>query len=205
MDTAALSNIALLVVTVLGMYTAAFWLALVIWVYRDHRARSRDGLASIAAALLVAVLFLPGLLVYLLLRPRETLAEAYERSLEEEALLQDIEEKPMCPGCGRPTHADWQVCPHCHTTLKRPCLKCNRLLDLVWTQCPYCATPQSAYAAPEGAPSAGGRSGHVRPRATAAGSTPASTQAAPAAKPTDFPAQPPAQTLEYIDDDAYRV
>jgi len=139
-----LSNIALVIITLLGMYTAAFWLALIIWTYRDHRARSRDGLASFAAALLVAVLFLPGLIIYLLLRPKETLTEAYERSLEEEALLQNIEEKPICPGCSRPTDRDWRVCPHCHTILRKACLKCGQLLELAWTQCPYCAAVQPA-------------------------------------------------------------
>lgn len=141
-DSNALGNAALLIVTVLGMYLAAFWLALIIWTYRDHHARSRDGLASLAAGVMVAVLFLPGLLIYLLLRPKETLAEAYERALEEEALLQEIEEKPVCPGCGRPTDAAWQACPHCHTTLQKPCVKCGQMLDLAWNQCPYCTAVQ---------------------------------------------------------------
>ena len=69
-----------------GMVLAAFWLAIIIWTYRDMHARSRDLLAQIVAALMVAVLTFPGLLIYLFLRPRETLSEAYERSLEEEAL-----------------------------------------------------------------------------------------------------------------------
>lgn len=152
MDTATLSNIALLLVTLLGMYVSAFWLALIIWTYRDHRSRSRDGLASLVAALTVAVLNLPGLLIYLLLRPKETLAEAYERSLEEEALLQEIEEKPVCPGCGRPANPEWQVCPYCHTTLKKPCTHCGKMLELGWKQCPYCAASQAAYTAGEEIP-----------------------------------------------------
>jgi hypothetical protein len=90
-----------------------------------------------------------GLILYLMLRPRETLAEAYERSLEEEALLQGIEEKAVCPGCGRPSNALWQVCPHCHTKLKKQCIQCSQLLDLPWNLCPYCATPQSNLVEPE--------------------------------------------------------
>jgi len=60
-DTASLSNAALIVIVALGMYISAFWLALIFWTFRDHRRRSRDGLASIVAALMVAVLGLPGL------------------------------------------------------------------------------------------------------------------------------------------------
>lgn len=124
----------------------AFWGALIIWSYRDMRARSRDTLAQIFAALVVAALPVAGLLIYLMLRPRETLAEAYERSLEEEALLQEIEEKPACPGCNQRIQADWQVCPHCHTKLKKQCPTCKRMLELPWNLCPHCASPQAEYA-----------------------------------------------------------
>ena len=39
-----------------GMVLAAFWLAMIIWTYRDMRARSRDALAQIVVAVMVAVL-----------------------------------------------------------------------------------------------------------------------------------------------------
>lgn len=129
-----------------GMTLAAFWLAMIIWTYRDMRARSRDPIAQILVALMVAVLTIPGLLIYLFLRPRETLSDAYERSLEEEALLQEIEEKPVCPGCKQRVQVDWQACPHCHTRLKKPCVRCGRMLELPWELCPFCASAQPNFA-----------------------------------------------------------
>jgi RNA polymerase subunit RPABC4/transcription elongation factor Spt4 len=135
------SNWLLLLVIYGGVVLAAFWLAMVIWTYRDMRARSRDRLAQLLVAVMVAILTFPGLLIYLLLRPRETISEAYERSLEEEALLQEIEEKPTCPGCSQRIQSNWQVCPNCHTKLKKPCLACGKTLELAWNICPYCATP----------------------------------------------------------------
>jgi hypothetical protein len=138
-----LSQLILFIVMAAGAVVASTWLGLILWTWRDMRARSRDVLAQGAATLMVAVLNVFGLMLYLMLRPRETLAEAYERSLEEEALLQGIEEKPVCPGCGRPSMAQWQVCPYCYTKLKKPCIKCTQLLDLSWNLCPYCATQQS--------------------------------------------------------------
>ena len=137
-----LSQLILYATMATGAVLAALWMGIVLWTLRDMRARSRDVLAQWAATAMVAVLNVFGLIIYLMLRPRETLAEAYERSLEEEALLQGIEDKPMCPGCGRPANSLWQICPHCHTRLKKPCINCNQLLDLPWTLCPYCATPQ---------------------------------------------------------------
>ena len=123
-----------------GMVGAAAWLAMIIWTFRDMRARSRDLLAQAVVAAMVAVLTIPGLFIYLFLRPRETLAEAYERSLEEEALLQTIEDIPLCPGCSRKIQTDWIVCPNCQTKLKKKCQHCKALMELPWNICPYCAT-----------------------------------------------------------------
>ncbi len=126
-----------------GMVTAALWFTMIIWTFRDMRARSRDTMAQFLVAIMVAVLTIPGLIIYLFLRPRETLSEAYERSLEEEALLQEIEEKPTCPGCGQRVHDDWQVCAYCHTRLKKACIACGRMLELPWNICPHCTTSQT--------------------------------------------------------------
>ena len=71
--------------------TVAFWIALVIWTLRDIRSRTRDFFAWLLAGLLVLILGPIGLLLYLLLRPKHSLAEVYDRQLEEEALLQAIE------------------------------------------------------------------------------------------------------------------
>ena len=125
----------------LGAFFAALWLSLIVWTFRDMRARSRDVFTQLLAAMVVAVLSVPGFIVYLILRPRETLSESYERSLEEEALLQEIEERPFCPGCNRPVRADWHLCPYCQTILKKPCVQCEQLLDLIWNVCPYCGVP----------------------------------------------------------------
>jgi RNA polymerase subunit RPABC4/transcription elongation factor Spt4 len=124
----------------LAAWGTALWVGLIIWTFKDMRARSRDPFAQIMAAVMVAILTVPGWLIYLMLRPRETLAEAYERALEEEALLQEIEERPACPGCSRPILDDWKVCPHCHTRLRRNCQECGRLIELQWNVCPYCGT-----------------------------------------------------------------
>ncbi len=136
-----LTNVLLGCLAGLGAMTAAFWLALIIWTFRDMRSRSRDIFAQILAALLVAVLFLPGWVIYWMLRPKETLAEAYERSLEEEALLQGIEEALICPGCGTRVQGEFVVCPNCHTKLKKSCQNCGRALNLRWGVCPYCGAP----------------------------------------------------------------
>ncbi len=137
----SLTDYILLLAAFFGAFLSALWLSLVLWTFRDMRARSRDVFAHVLAALVVAVLTLPGLIVYLILRPPRTLAETYEQSLEEEALLQEIEEKRVCPGCGRQAQEAWLVCPNCYTKLKKTCAHCGKLMDLPWNLCPHCATP----------------------------------------------------------------
>ncbi len=140
-DPGSLSSFLLVLTAFGGAFLAALWIALVIWTYRDIRARARDPLVQILSALLVAVLNLPGVLVYLILRPARTLEEEYQHTLEEESLLQALEELPLCPGCERRVKDDWQVCPNCHTKLKKACHHCGKLMELPWNVCPYCGTP----------------------------------------------------------------
>lgn len=143
--------------TICGGFTVALLGGIAIWTFRDIRARSRDILAQMLATLLVIVLPIIGFVVYLMLRPRETLADAYERSLEQEALLQAIEEPEVCPGCGQRVRSDYLHCPDCRTRLKRACPACARPLHLQWSLCPYCGTsvaPQVVEPVPTSTPEA---------------------------------------------------
>ena len=123
-----------------GAFLVALWISMIIWTFKDVRSRSRDVFAILLATLMVVIFGPLGLLLYFLLRPKSTLAEQYERALEEEALLQDLEERPRCPGCSRQVNEAWIICPDCHTTLKKICPKCENSLNLQWNICPFCGT-----------------------------------------------------------------
>jgi RNA polymerase subunit RPABC4/transcription elongation factor Spt4 len=144
----AIQPFVIMFAALLGATITAVWIAVVIWTFRDIRARTRDVFAQILATLLVLLFLpffpLPGWILYLILRPRETLTEVYERSLEEEALLQSIEERMACPGCNRRIEETFMICPTCHTRLKKACPTCGRLLHLRWNICPYCGAVQTA-------------------------------------------------------------
>lgn len=133
-----LETIIQIVLALVGAYAAAFWFCLVVWTFRDIQKRSRDVVVQVLATALVLLFNVPGLILYTILRPPETLAEAYARSLEEESLIQDIEERQACPSCKRRVRPDFRVCPTCRAELKRPCTSCGRLLQLGWQICPYC-------------------------------------------------------------------
>jgi RNA polymerase subunit RPABC4/transcription elongation factor Spt4 len=140
-DPTLLSTLVLVATGFSAAFISALWLSLVIWTYRDIRRRARDPLVRILAVLVVAILFLPGILVYFILRPSKTLEEEFQQTLEEEALLQSIEDNTVCPGCSRRVRDEWVACPNCYTRLKKPCHQCGRLMELAWNLCPYCGTP----------------------------------------------------------------
>ena len=142
LDPTFLNNLTLVLTGFVAAFLLALWVSLVIWTYRDIRNRSRDSLAQILSTLLVALLNLPGILVYLVLRPPYTLEDEYQRTLEEEALLTAIEDQLLCPGCERRVKDEWLLCPNCQTKLKKHCHECNALMELPWNICPYCGTPE---------------------------------------------------------------
>ena len=120
---------------------AALWLSLVFWTGRDIRTRTKNIFAQILSVMLVLALFLPGLLIYVILRPTRTLEWKYQRALEEEALLQAIEEAYTCPGCKQPVDKEWLICPACHAKLKISCAHCGHSIKPSWDICPVCETP----------------------------------------------------------------
>ena len=131
------------------IWALLLWLSIAIWVYRDIHGRTRDSLFQVVSVFIVLAFFIPGLALYLMLRPQDTLEEAYARSLEEEALLRELGDEGSCPSCRRLTDKEFQYCPSCQTQLKDQCTKCERLLSFSWLACPYCGTSR-----PGGAPAA---------------------------------------------------
>jgi RNA polymerase subunit RPABC4/transcription elongation factor Spt4 len=131
-----------------GAYLAILWIGLLVWTYRDIRSRSQDPVVHLLALGLVVLFNLPGLLIYFILRPKETISDRYQRSLEEEALLSEIEELQACPNCKRRVSADFIICPGCRTQIKQSCPNCERALNPSWNICPYCTQEVTALTTP---------------------------------------------------------
>ena len=130
----------------LAAYLLVLWVAALVWTYRDVVSRTSDTFTQTIALVLVLLFNIPGLLVYLVLRPKDTLMDAYDRQLEAEALLHEIQEQATCPRCRRKVDQDFVACPYCRTALRTPCEKCDRPLASSWVLCPYCRAerPQPA-------------------------------------------------------------
>lgn len=125
-------------IAMIGAFTVALWFALVIWTYRDAVSRSRNALMQIFSTLIVVLFFIPGIVIYLLLRPRETLEEKQQRWIEEEYLAQELDDVPVCPSCNHHVREEWIFCPSCRYQLRRPCHSCGRLVESSWEICAFC-------------------------------------------------------------------
>src|SRR3990172_9070097 len=122
-------------------YALVLWLSAIVWVYRDVRHRTSDEVSQWIAVVLVGLFNLPGLIVYLVIRPQATMADAYERSLEAEAVLHELQlVANACQSCRRPIDDDFVVCPNCRARLREACASCGRPVRTSWATCPYCAT-----------------------------------------------------------------
>lgn len=130
------------IVAVTGAFLFAFWVAMGIWTFNDIRTRTRDWLAILLACVLVLVFPIVGWVLYLMIRPKETLGEVYDRALEEEALLREIEETVACHSCGVPAKENWVYCPNCHSQLQHSCPACGNLVRNEWDICVYCGASQ---------------------------------------------------------------
>jgi RNA polymerase subunit RPABC4/transcription elongation factor Spt4 len=122
----------------IGLYLLALYVASIFWAYRDAESRTENRLLPVLAGLLACVPLL-GLFVYLIVRSRETVSEAYERQLAEESLLAEAEQRIVCPTCHERVQDDFLLCPTCRTRLKRVCPACAKLIRPEWNICPFCA------------------------------------------------------------------
>lgn len=123
-------------------YVGLIWLITAYWAYRDLRTRTANPLlpyGAAAAIILFTPIFFPlAVILYRIARPPETVAEASERALAEEAMLVEVEKQHHCAACKRPIEADWIICPHCRTRLRRICSSCGRLVEGDWSICAFC-------------------------------------------------------------------
>jgi len=145
---------ATLAAIVLIAYLLVMWIAALVWTYRDISSRTGDAFTQAMSLGMVVVFNLPGLLLYVILRPRDTMAEIYDRRLEAEALLHEIQEQATCPSCRRKVEDEFIVCPYCRSTLRTACESCARPASSSWVVCPYCGAERSA-PAPRPLPSTG--------------------------------------------------
>jgi Double zinc ribbon len=142
------------------IFVAALDLALIFWTFKDARRRIEDQVIVGVCVATAAIFPFVGVLIYLILRPPEYLADVRERELEIRAMERRLGADQVCPYCRNPAEASFLSCPYCGTKLKNACRRCKTPLDPAWRLCPHCETPVSSLPAapPEERPVTGSRS-----------------------------------------------
>lgn len=143
-----------------------FYVAIVFWTYKDMRKRSDDPIL-IATATAVSMLPIVGVLVYLLLRPSEYLADVRERELEIRVMERELGKHERCPYCKSHIEAGYLSCPVCTTKLRQSCTGCDKPLDPRWVLCPFCETEVPGRGRPATPPTGSGARPSSAPRSAA--------------------------------------
>jgi hypothetical protein len=183
-----------LLALILISYALVLWLSAVVWVYRDVRSRTDDQASQIIAVVLVAVFNVPGLLVYLVIRPQGTMEGLFERAIENEAMLHELQlSANACQGCRRPIEDEFVVCPWCRIVLREPCRNCGKAVRTAWISCPYC-TAERVPSRPQPVQVTRDGNAIVPPRRRPDGATQRPRQPAPQRAPLAQRASPPTPT-----------
>ncbi len=121
-----------------------FWLFVCWWIYNDIVSRTKNRYIHFFSVLLVLLLNVLGLLIYLIIRPKDTLQEAFWADLERRYLLFETAELGDCDKCGYQLRPGFTSCPNCGYDIKFKC-SCGALIEKNWKYCPYCGANSAGY------------------------------------------------------------
>ncbi len=115
-----------------------FWLVIIGWVWVDSSERTSKKGLKIGYILLVIFFNIFGLIIYLIIRPSETIEEIYWEDLERRYLKYETSELGDCPRCGSQLYPGYVFCTNCGYRLKVKCPQCGVLIDKDHLFCEYC-------------------------------------------------------------------
>jgi hypothetical protein len=121
-----------------------FWVIVIGWVWTDAGERSTNISFKVLSALLVAILNIPGLIIYLIIRPKQTIAEIYWSDLERRYLKYETAELGDCYECGFQLQPGFVNCPNCSAVIKVKCDGCGVFIDKDWRYCPFCSAKNNS-------------------------------------------------------------
>ena len=181
------------------VFYVVFVLALAFWIWRDAR---RRGAMSVFWAFATIPFSVFTWMIYMIVRPPETLDDVHERETEIAAREAELQMNgAICPNCLKPVERDFLVCPTCLKKLKKPCETCGRPIKLTWSVCPYCRSKQSPGEAASNVPQPERPAWTADPLSEALAQTEAKVKATSKAKtePAPEPAPEPGSSATFSD------
>ncbi len=119
----------------IGLFTGGFLhFFVVVWVAKDIFHRSKSIIFQIISLIIVFFLPLYGLLLYILIRPYDTISEKTIKNLY---LYMKLFE---CSECGAFNKDEFKYCHSCGADLKKQkkCSACKKNYNYYFNYCPFC-------------------------------------------------------------------
>ena len=126
--------------SILFVLLVVFWLVLIGWVWIDSGERTSNLTIRIVYLALVLILNIPGLIIYLIIRPSETIDQIYWADLERRYLKYETSELGDCSKCGGQLLPGYVFCTNCGNEIKKKCPNCSVMISKGSKFCAYCGT-----------------------------------------------------------------
>jgi hypothetical protein len=126
-----------------------FWIVVLYWVWLDSGERTSKTFVRLLYVVLVALLNIIGWIIYLIIRPSQTIEEIYWSDLERRYLKYETAELGDCVKCGRQLYPGYTFCPHCRQKIKIKCPSCKVNIDRKSKFCPHCGSNVKKRMTPE--------------------------------------------------------
>ena len=130
-----------------------FWIVVLDWVWMDSGERTTNRKARIIYVLLVLFLNVIGWIIYLIIRPSQTIEQIYWADLERRYLKYETAELDDCVKCGTQLYPGYTYCPKCGLEIKMKCRACGTYIEKDSDFCPFCGKKVRAEEIVEEAPS----------------------------------------------------
>ncbi len=128
--------------TAIVLYSAAVWLAAVIWVAKDLSTRTHRIDLLVGGVLMNVTLPGLGFILYLFLRPQKTLIQKHFQSVEQRLIREYQLSLAECPQCEESLSKAFLYCPNCSHHLRKECQDCDEHIPVAYKSCPFCGIHQ---------------------------------------------------------------
>lgn len=123
--------------TVLAFVNIVFWIVVTSWIWVDSDERTTSKWIRLFYVI-IGIIPVIGWIIYLIVRPTETIDEIYWGDLERRYLKYEAKDLGDCERCGTQLYPGFIFCPNCGKRIKRKCSNCEVYVDLEYKYCPNC-------------------------------------------------------------------
>ncbi|MDD8026760.1 MAG: zinc ribbon domain-containing protein [Acidobacteriota bacterium] len=117
-----------------GLLVLGFWIAVLVWVYRDAEKHGMNALLWTAVVFFVHFI---GFVIYLLVRTDHPV-RAPQAPPASGPIVPTVAAPPGCPKCGKTIDLQHSFCPACGERIKPVCPACGKDVQAGWKACPNC-------------------------------------------------------------------